>query len=55
VATCSTSTRTPTAVWRPCRRDLPAYAEHCDRVRVGRDLTGLELTANEMAGNLIGR
>jgi uncharacterized protein len=37
------------------RCDLPAYAECCDRVRVVRDLTGLEFTANEMAGELIGR
>lgn len=45
----------PRYSWGLGRRDLPAYAEHCDRVPVGRDLTGLELTANEMAGNLIGR
>ena len=37
------------------RCDLPAYAESCDRVRVVRDLTGLEATAYEMAGELIGR
>jgi uncharacterized protein with von Willebrand factor type A (vWA) domain len=45
----------PRYSWGLGRCDLPAYAEHCDRIRVVRDLTGLELTANEMAGNLIGR
>lgn len=29
--------------------DLPAYAEHCSRVRVVRDLRGLERTAQEFA------
>ncbi|MFC5995456.1 VWA domain-containing protein [Pseudonocardia hispaniensis] len=45
----------PRYSWRLGRCDLPAYAEHCDRVRVVRDLTGLEQTAHEMAGELIGR
>jgi uncharacterized protein with von Willebrand factor type A (vWA) domain len=45
----------PRYSWGLGRCDLPAYAEHCDRIRVVRDLTGLELTANEMAGELIGR
>ncbi|MCW0214585.1 MAG: VWA domain-containing protein [Pseudonocardia sp.] len=45
----------PRYSWGLGRCDLPAYAEHCDRVRVVRDLTGLESTANEMSGELIGR
>jgi uncharacterized protein len=45
----------PRYSWRLGRCDLPAYAEYCDRVRVVRDLTGLESTTNEMAGELIGR
>lgn len=35
--------------------DLPAYAEHCQRVRVVRDLTGLSSTAESMAGEQVGR
>jgi uncharacterized protein len=35
--------------------DLPAYAEFCDRVRVVRDLTGLERAAHELAGEAAGR
>lgn len=35
--------------------DLPAYAEFCDRVRVVRDLPGLETTATAMATELVGR
>jgi uncharacterized protein len=35
--------------------DLPAYAEYCDRVRVVRDLRGLEHTAVELASNHAGR
>jgi uncharacterized protein with von Willebrand factor type A (vWA) domain len=34
--------------------DLPAYAEFCDRLRVVRDLTGLETAAHEMASEAIG-
>jgi uncharacterized protein with von Willebrand factor type A (vWA) domain len=45
----------PRYSWGLGRCDLPAYAEHCDRIRVVRDLTGLELTANEMAWELFGR
>ena len=45
----------PRYSWALGRCDLPLYSEHCDRVRVVRDLSGLELTANEMAGELIGR
>jgi uncharacterized protein with von Willebrand factor type A (vWA) domain len=45
----------PRYSWVLGRCDLPAYAESCDRVRVVRDLTGLEATAYEMAGELIGR
>ena len=35
--------------------DLPEYAEFCSRVRVVRDLTGLESAAQEMATELVGR
>ncbi len=35
--------------------DLPAYAEYCDRVRVVRDLRGLEHTAVELASAPVGR
>ncbi len=35
--------------------DLPDYAEYCNRVRVVRDLTGLETAAHEMATELVGR
>ncbi len=35
--------------------DLPEYAEFCSRVRVVRDLTGLETAAQEMATELVGR
>ena len=35
--------------------DLPAYAEFCDRVRVVRDLSGLERAAHELAGEMVGR
>jgi uncharacterized protein len=35
--------------------DLPAYAEHCDRVRIVRDLRGLESAAVEMASAAVGR
>jgi uncharacterized protein len=35
--------------------DLPAYAEFCDRVRVVRDLRGLEHTALELATSAVGR
>jgi uncharacterized protein len=35
--------------------DLPAYAEFCNRVRVVRDLTGLERAAHELAGEVAGR
>ena len=45
----------PRFSWGLGRCDLPAYAEHCDRVRVVHDLTGLELTANDMAAELVGR
>jgi uncharacterized protein with von Willebrand factor type A (vWA) domain len=45
----------PRYSWGLGHCDLPAYAEHCDRIRVVRDLSGLELTANEMAWELFGR
>ena len=35
--------------------DLPAYSEFCDRVRVVRDLSGLERAAHELAGEVVGR
>ena len=35
--------------------DLPAYAEYCTRVRVVRDLGGLERTATEFAAEAVGR
>ncbi len=35
--------------------DLPDYSEYCSRVRVVRDLTGLETAAQEMATELMGR
>ncbi len=35
--------------------DLPEYAEYCSRVRVVRDLTGLETAAHEMAAEVVGR
>lgn len=35
--------------------DLPDYAEYCSRVRVVRDLTGLETAATELATELVGR
>lgn len=35
--------------------DLPRYAEFCDRVRVVRDLTGLESAAHDFAAEAVGR
>ena len=35
--------------------DLPLYAEHCNRVRVVRDLTGLATTADALATEQVGR
>jgi uncharacterized protein with von Willebrand factor type A (vWA) domain len=35
--------------------ELPAYAEFCDRVRVVRDLTGLESAAHDFAAEAVGR
>jgi len=35
--------------------DLPLYAEYCSRVRVVRDLTGLETAAAELATETVGR
>ncbi|MFF9277869.1 VWA domain-containing protein [Streptomyces griseosporeus] len=35
--------------------DLPAYAEHCDRVQVVADLAGLDRTAHRMAAEASGR
>ena len=35
--------------------DLPLYAEYCSRLRVVRDLTGLDSATHEMAVELVGR
>jgi uncharacterized protein len=35
--------------------NLPDYAEYCSRMRVDRDLTGLETAAQEMAAEVVGR
>lgn len=35
--------------------DLPSYAEFCDRVRVVRDLSGLETAAHDFAAEAVGR
>ncbi|MFC6868741.1 hypothetical protein [Haloechinothrix salitolerans] len=35
--------------------DLPDYAEYCDRVRVVRDLSGLEGTARDLTTDVVGR
>ena len=45
----------PRSSWGLGSCDLPAYAEHCDRVRVVRDLTGLSSTAHDMAEEKVGR
>lgn len=45
----------PRYSWGLGRCDLPAYAEFCDRVRVVRDLTGLDRTAQEFASTVVGR
>ncbi|MDN5860131.1 MAG: VWA domain-containing protein [Pseudonocardia sp.] len=45
----------PRYSWPLGNCDLPLYAEYCSRVRVVRDLTGLESAANEMALDLVGR
>ncbi|MGH3629355.1 MAG: VWA domain-containing protein, partial [Sciscionella sp.] len=48
-------TQEPRYSWRLGRCDLPAYADYCDRIRVVRDLSALERTAHEMAGEVHGR
>lgn len=45
----------PRYSWQLGGCDLPRYAEFCDRVRVVRDLTGLERAAHEMASEVVGR
>jgi uncharacterized protein len=45
----------PRYSWRLGGCDLPDYAEYCSRVRVVRDLTGLESAAQELAEELVGR
>ncbi|MFC7343522.1 VWA domain-containing protein [Saccharopolyspora griseoalba] len=45
----------PRYSWRLGRCDLPDYAEHCDRVRVVRDLSGLARAAETIATGVTGR
>jgi hypothetical protein len=45
----------PRYSWALGSCDLPHYAEYCHRVRVVRDLTGLETAATEMAAEQVGR
>ncbi|MDL2079764.1 VWA domain-containing protein [Streptomyces sp. GXMU-J15] len=45
----------PRYSWHLGRCDLPAYAEHCDRVQVVADLAGLERTAHRMTTEAVGR
>jgi hypothetical protein len=45
----------PRYSWGLSGCDLPAYAEFCSRVRVLRDLTGLESAATDLAAELVGR
>jgi len=45
----------PRYSWGLGNCDLPLYAEHCSRVRVVRDLSGLETAAEELALELVGR
>jgi hypothetical protein len=45
----------PRYSWSLGKCDLPLYAEHCDRVRVVRDLSGLERAAETMAAEVTGR
>jgi uncharacterized protein with von Willebrand factor type A (vWA) domain len=45
----------PRYSWQLGGCDLPAYAEHCDRVRVVRDLSGLEHATEDMAARTAGR
>jgi uncharacterized protein with von Willebrand factor type A (vWA) domain len=40
----------PRYSWTLGRCDLPTYAEHCDRVQVVRNLTGLDRVSTSMAG-----
>ncbi|WP_029721330.1 VWA domain-containing protein [Saccharopolyspora rectivirgula] len=45
----------PRYSWSLGKCDLPLYAEHCDRVRVVRDLSGLQRAAETMAMEVTGR
>jgi uncharacterized protein len=45
----------PRYSWALGSCDLPAYAEYCNRVRVVRDLTGLEQAAEDLAAGAVGR
>ena len=47
--------REPRYSWGLGACDLPEYAEYCSRVRVVRDLTGLETAAHEMAAEVVER
>lgn len=45
----------PIKEFHPFPRALPDYAEYCSRVRVVRDLTGLESAATDLAVEFVGR
>jgi uncharacterized protein len=45
----------PRYSWRLGRCDLPDYADHCDRVQVVRDLSGLAKAAESIATEVTGR
>jgi len=45
----------PRYSWSLGSCDMPAYAEYCDRVRVVRDLSGLEHAAVDFAAEAVGR
>lgn len=45
----------PRYSWRLGRCDLPLYAEHCDRIRVVRDLSGLSRMADEACAQAVRR
>lgn len=45
----------PSYSWGLGSCDLSAYAEFCNRVRVVRDLTGLEQAAQELSAEVVGR
>ncbi|NIJ12594.1 hypothetical protein FHU38_002938 [Saccharomonospora amisosensis] len=45
----------PRYSWQLGRCDLPLYAEHCDRIRVVRDLSGLSRMADETGAQAVRR